>query len=237
MNKSMKRISAILTILTIIIVRITLADSYIFNSEVEKKDNLRAAKGFYNALTKKQATLSNVLESLQLTNNNISTVLEVGMALGVLSYTNELTNQNEMAQLVLKRYNNTSNRRIRIKASRALLNLDKEKGIEFSKQIINDTNYELSDRLTQASILVRLGIYEGYDLIEQGLNSDNKSAQMCAEGLVLAYTEHDGEKDVKGNKIDILEILNSSTNAFNHPELMKNMSNDVVRARAQRSQK
>ena len=237
MNKSMKRISTIVTILTIIIVRITLADSYIFNSKVEKKDNLRAAKRFYNALTKKQATLSNVLESLQLTNSNLSTINEIIVALGVLTYTNELTNQNEMAQLVLKRYNNTTIPIVRINASRALLNLDKEKGIEFSKQIINDKNYELSDRLTQASILVRLDIYKGYDLIEQGLNSKNKSAQMCAEGLVLAYSEHDGEKDVKGNKIDILEILNSSTNAFNHPELMKNMSNDVVRVRAQKSQK
>ena len=134
-------------------------------------------------------------------------------------------------------YNSSTEPKVRTRAAHSLLSFNKEKGIEFSKQIINDKNYELSDRLTQASILVRLGIYEGYDLIEQGLNSDNKSAQMCAEGLVLAYTEHDGEKDVKGNKIDILEILNSSTNAFNHPELMKNMSNDVVRAREQRSQK
>ena len=221
-----------ITIIIISLILISVASAKSDNPRLHNEYSEKLFKRFYKAHTEKEATLSNILESIQLTNKNN----EVSLALMVLACTSEVTNKNEVAKLVLQVYNNSTSPKVHTRAAVALLNLDKEKGIELCKQIVNDENYNLSKKLMLSKVLIDYDVLEGYDLIEQGLNSDSPSARSEAENLIIEYKEHDGKKDIKGNKIDILEILNLSTNAFNHPELMKNMSNDVVRARAQISQ-
>jgi hypothetical protein len=216
----MKKITIIISLILI-----SVASAKYGNPRLHNEYSEKFFKRFYKAHTKKEATLSNVFESIQLTNKKN----EVSLALMVLACTNEVTNKNEVAKLVLQVYNNSTEPKVRTRAAHSLLSFNKEKGIELCKQVINDENYRLSERLILSKVLIDYDVLEGYDL-------DSPSARSEAESLIIKYKEHDGEKDVKGNKIDILEILNSSTNAFNHPELMKNMSNDVVRARAQKSQ-
>ena len=228
----MKKITTIITILTVIFANIILA-SWFDTDEERKQSMFHDAQVAYKMVLNKEATLSNVLESLQLDITNIMTGLEVADALHILQYINpnDLSNSNEVIQLVLQQHNNTTNQKIKRYVADTMMNLNKEKGIELNKKIINDENYSLSDRLFQADNLVRAGVLVDCDLVKEGLKSKNKSARSNAEMVIRRYGKYDGQVDEKGNKIDVVELINLCSNKFCVPALMKDAKERVLKSR------
>ena len=231
----MKKIITTIIILTVIFAKITLA-SWFDTDEERKQSMFYDAQVAYKMVLNKEAAISNVLESLQLNIENLKIQNEVAFALQFLEFINpnDLSNLNEVVQLVLQCNNNTTNHTIRINVADTMMNLNKEKGIELNKEIINDKNYTLSDKLFQADNLVRAGVLVGCELVKEGLKSKNKLARYNAELVIRRLEKYDGEIDEKGNKIDIVKLVDLCSNKFTQPKLMKDIKPKILKMRESR---
>ena len=129
----MKKIITTLIILTVIFANIILA-SWFDTDEERKQSMFHDAQVACKMVLNKEATLSNVLESLQLNIENLKIENEVSTALIFLKFINpnDLSNLNKVIQLVLQCYNNTTNHTIRMYSADVTMNLNKEKGIELN---------------------------------------------------------------------------------------------------------
>jgi len=234
----MKNIITILIIATVIFANITLA-SWFDTDEERKQSMFDDAKSGYKMVLNKEATISNVLESIQLNIENLKIQNEVTLALQFLEFINpnDVSNLNEVVQLVLQSYNNTSNHRIQRYAADTMMNLNKEKGIELNKKIINDKSYKLSDKLFQANRLVKAGVLVDCDLVKEGLKSKDKLARSNAEMVIRRYGKYDGQVDEKGNKIDVMELIDLCSNKFCEPALMKDAKEGVLKSRKEKEAK
>jgi hypothetical protein len=233
----MKKIITTLIILTVIFANITLA-SWFDTDEERKQSMFDDAKSGYKMVLNKEATISNVLESLQLNIENLKIQNEVTLALQFLEFINpnDVSNLNEVIQLVLQSYNNTLNHRVRRYVADTMMNLNKEKGIELNKKIINDENYTLSDRLFQAENLVRAGVLVDCDLAKEGLKKDGATRRHALE-FIDSYSRYDGKINEKGNKIDAVELIDLCSNNFHGATYMKYLKTKIQKVRKEKESK
>ena len=99
----------------------------------------------------------------------------------------------------------------------AMLNVDRNKGIELGSNIIFNTNIRLNKRISCIARLCHKGILLGYPIIEKGLCSPVSYDRYFSENLVYDISLYENATTMDGYKVDtahLLKIARENTNAY-----------------------
>jgi len=187
-----------------------LANGDYINEQAARNAELEMASKIYKQVSGKEPSLSNIIKSLEIvTATEKNKKSEVLWALNILLLKEIRTDK--IAKKVIKCHNNNlGDWRIRLKSATFLLNIRKDKGVEFLRLILENPTAELAVRLLAASSLVGIGNLEGYSILREGLMSSKFSERRIALSLLKKYLPYDGRQiDSKGIKIDINQLIDS----------------------------
>jgi len=194
---------------------------------VERERRFLDLRAEYTDLTGKEPTRKNLLMSLTIQNAQGEKGGEVIAALQLLAHDKDETGN--AAEAVLACYErNPTNWLVRAICARALVRLDKPKGVELSRKILGDSKEGLDARLSVARDLVAEEVLIGYPVLREGLITPNDyQRRKKALPLLDAFSAYDGAVyGERGEKIDIAALIAEAKKAAKGPKIM----DDLVKA-------
>ncbi len=186
------------------------------NQEAERRHTIQEAKEMYTDFSGKPPTASNIRRSLKIENASGKLTGEVMAALRLITL-GEFKGDDLADAIIECMRRNPENRTIQTASIRAILIVDKAKGLELGTTTLRNPDTSLEDKLKVASSLASLvDDTRGYLLLRQGLLSSRPYDRTLAHTLFRNLIKLDGkpipdEPDTKVDLKGLLKDLKAST--------------------------
>jgi hypothetical protein len=182
--------------------------------EADRQEVLREMEAVYTQRSGKEPTKENLLESIKTKNAKGDELLAVNIALHIILLKKDKLqlDPDTISKLIQECYYNyydSDYRSIRVSCANILMRIDKPKGVELSRKILDDPKMDLRSKLNTARLLINAKELIGYPVLQEGLiASKDQLRTRLAIPLLEAFFTYDGTVyGEKGEKVDILALI------------------------------
>ena len=182
--------------------------------EVDRQKGLHEVESVYSKYTGKEPTRENLLNSLKMKNAKGDELLAVNVALQIILLEKDKLKLDpdtisQAIQECFENYPDPDYWLVRVFCAHNLMRIDKPKGIDLSRKILDDPKMELIAKLNMARRLIKAKVLIGYPVLLEGLITPNDDLRRkLAIPLLEAFFTYDGAiYGEKGEKVDIRALI------------------------------
>jgi hypothetical protein len=187
----------------------------IMNLKVLTQQNeLEDSKAGYTKITHKEPTSDNLIKSLRIEfkqkDIQDEQILEVFLTLQILALEKDNMDSDKLTKAIMTSYEtNISDPFFRTLCLDALLNINKPKGIDLARKIMDENKLNMDAKLRISTSLVRNKELFGYPVLREGLLIyDDRQRKTQAIPLLKDYFPYDGAVyGEHGEKVDIKALI------------------------------